>query len=279
MLLNIKNIFTSIDWYKILLITVGVLFSFFLFLIPLISIFYEAFFQGYILFLKNLNNNEIKHSMYLTIFIAFITIPINIIFGTLTAWLVTRFVFTGRNILLTIFNLPFVISPVVVGLMYLLVYGVNGPVGKWLDIYDLQIIFSLPGMILVTVFVTCPFVLIELVPIMLHQGSHEEEAAILLGASGWKMFWYITLPNIRLALLYGIVLTNARAIGEFGAISIISGLIRGETYTLPLQIELLYQDYNIVGAFTAAVLLTTIAIFLLFLKKVIQCRLENHFLK
>lgn len=279
MLLNIKNIFTSIDWYKILLITVGVLFSFFLFLIPLISIFYEAFFQGYILFLKNLNNNEIKHSMYLTIFIAFITIPVNIIFGTLTAWLVTRFVFTGRNILLTIFNLPFVISPVVVGLMYLLVYGVNGPVGKWLDIYDLQIIFSLPGMILVTVFVTCPFVLIELVPIMLHQGSHEEEAAILLGASGWKMFWYITLPNIRLALLYGIVLTNARAIGEFGAISIISGLIRGETYTLPLQIELLYQDYNIVGAFTAAVLLTTIAIFLLFLKKVIQCRLENHFLK
>lgn len=279
MLLNIKNIFTGIDWCKILLITVGVLFSFFLLLIPLISIFYEAFFQGYILFLKNLNNSEIKHSMYLTIFIAFITIPINIIFGTLTAWLVTRFTFTGRNILLTIFNLPFAISPVVVGLMYLLVYGVNGPVGKWLDIYDLQIIFSLPGMILVTVFVTCPFVLIELVPIMLHQGSNEEEAAILLGASGWKMFWYITLPNIRLALLYGIVLTNARAIGEFGAISIISGLIRGETYTLPLQIELLYQDYNIVGAFTAAVILTTIAIFLLFLKKVIQCRLENHFLK
>lgn len=277
MFFYLKKLILNINWVKWFLISIGMILSIFLLLIPLISIFYEAFHQGYDVFLKNLNNYDMHHAIYMTLLISIITIPINIMFGTLTAWLVTRFVFIGKNILITILNLPFAISPVVVGLMYLLVYGINGPIGKWLDNYDIQVIFSLPGMILVTVFVTCPFVLIELIPIMLHQGSHEEEAAILLGASGWKMFWYITLPNIKLALLYGIVLTNARAIGEFGAISIISGLIRGETYTLPLQIELLYQDYNIVGAFTAAVILTTIAIFLLFLKKIIKWKLNHRF--
>lgn len=278
-LINSKIFIKNIDWSKFFLIIIGVFFSILLLLIPLISIFYEALICGFFLFFKNLNNYDLQHSIFMTVLISFIVIPINVVFGILTAWLITRFIFPGRNIFLTILNLPFAISPVVVGLMYLLVYGINGPIGSWLDKYDLQIIFSLPSMVLVTIFVTCPFVLIELIPIMIHQGNNEEEAAILLGASGWKMFWYVTLPNIRFALLYGIVLTNARAIGEFGAISIISGLIRGETYTLPLQIELLYQDYNVVGAFSAAVVLTTISLFLLFLKKIIQWKLDNNMIK
>lgn len=278
-LIDSKIFIKNIDWSKFLLIIIGIFFSILLLVIPLISIFYEAFICGFFLFFKNLNNYDLQHSIFMTVLISFIVIPINVVFGILTAWLITRFMFPGRNIFLTILNLPFAISPVVVGLMYLLVYGINGPIGSWLDKYDLQIIFSLPSMVLVTIFVTCPFVLIELIPIMIHQGNNEEEAAMLLGASGWKMFWYVTLPNIRFALLYGIVLTNARAIGEFGAISIISGLIRGETYTLPLQIELLYQDYNVVGAFSAAVVLTTISLFLLFLKKIIQWKLENNMIK
>lgn len=278
-LIDSKIFIKNIDWSKFFLIIIGVFFVILLLLIPLISIFYEALICGFFLFLKNLNNYDLQHSIFMTVLISLIVIPINVVFGILTAWLITRFIFPGRSIFLTILNLPFAISPVVVGLMYLLVYGINGPIGSWLDKYDLQIIFSLPSMVLVTIFVTCPFVLIELIPIMIHQGNNEEEAAILLGASGWQMFWYVTLPNIRFALLYGIVLTNARAIGEFGAISIISGLIRGETYTLPLQIELLYQDYNVVGAFSAAIVLTTISLFLLFLKKIIQWKLDNNMIK
>lgn len=163
-------------------------------------------------------------------------------------------------------DIPFAVSPVVAGLVYLLFYGSNGPLGGWLDAHNLQIMFALPGMVLATIFVTCPFVVRELVPVMMSQGSHEDEAAVLLGASGWQMFRRVTLPNIRWALLYGVVLTNARAIGEFGAVSVVSGSIRGETLSLPLQIELLEQDYNTVGSFTAAALLTLMAILTLFLK-------------
>ncbi len=178
--------------------------------------------------------------------------------------------------LLTLLDIPFAVSPVVAGLVYLLFYGSNGPLGGWLDEHNLQIMFSWPGMVLVTIFVTCPFVVRELVPVMLSQGSQEDEAAILLGASGWQMFRRVTLPNIRWALLYGVVLTNARAIGEFGAVSVVSGSIRGETLSLPLQIELLEQDYNTVGSFTAAALLTLMAIITLFLKSMLQWRLENQ---
>lgn len=182
------------------------------------------------------------------------------------AWLVTRFNFRGRQLLLTLMDAPFAVSPVVAGLLYLLFYGTNGPLGGWLDEHNMQLMFSWPGMALVTIFVTCPFVVRELVPVMLNQGSQEDEAAILLGASGWQVFRRVTRPNIRWALLYGVILTNARAIGEFGAVSVVSGSIRGETYTLPLQVELLHQDYNTVGAFTAAALLTLMAIVTLCLK-------------
>ncbi|MFS2222144.1 sulfate/thiosulfate ABC transporter permease CysW [Pantoea sp. B65] len=265
-----------INWSKWLLISLGVLISLGLLVVPLVVIFVEAFAQGIGAVFSNLQDADMLHSIWLTVLVALITVPVNLVFGTLLAWLVTRFTFPGRQLLLTLFDVPFAVSPVVAGLIYLLFYGTNGPVGGWLDAHNIQLMFSWPGMAMVTIFVTCPFVVRELVPVMLSQGSHEDEAAVLLGASGWQMFRRVTLPNIRWALLYGIVLTNARAIGEFGAVSVVSGSIRGETYTLPLQIELLHQDYNSVGAFTAAALLTVMAIVTLFLKSALQWRLESQ---
>ncbi|AML57546.1 sulfate/thiosulfate ABC transporter permease CysW [Serratia rubidaea] len=265
-----------INWGKWALIAIGVLFSLLLLVIPMISIFAEAFSKGGGEMWRNLMDADMLHAIWLTVLIALITVPVNLIFGTLLAWLVTRFTFPGRQLLLTLIDIPFAVSPVVAGLIYLLFYGSNGLLGGWLDAHNIQLMFSWPGMVLVTVFVTCPFVVRELVPMMLSQGSQEDEAAILLGASGWQMFRRVTLPNIRWALLYGVVLTNARAIGEFGAVSVVSGSIRGETYSLPLQVELLQQDYNTVGSFTAAALLTIMAIVTLFLKSALQWRLERQ---
>ncbi|MBK0098988.1 sulfate/thiosulfate ABC transporter permease CysW [Erwinia sp. S63] len=265
-----------VNWGKWLLIGVGALVSFLLLVVPMISIFWEALSQGIVASLSNLKDGDMLHAIWLTILVALITVPVNLVFGTLLAWLVTRFTFPGRQLLLTLFDIPFAVSPVVAGLMYLLFWGINGPAGGWLDAHNIQIMFAWPGMVLATIFVTCPFVVRELVPVMLSQGSNEDEAAVLLGASGWQMFRRVTLPNIRWALMYGVVLTNARAIGEFGAVSVVSGSIRGETYTLPLQVELLHQDYNTVGAFTAAALLTLMAILTLFLKSIVQWRLEHQ---
>ena len=264
------------QWGKWLLISLGVLLSLLLLVVPLVAIFATAFSEGLMATLDNLGDADMLHAIWLTVLVALIAVPVNLVFGTLLAWLVTRFTFPGRQLLLTLFDIPFAVSPVVAGLMYLLFWGVNGPAGGWLDAHDIQLMFSWPGMVMVTVFVTCPFVVRELVPVMLSQGSQEDEAAVLLGASGWTMFRRVTLPNIRWALLYGVVLTNARAIGEFGAVSVVSGSIRGETYTLPLQVELLHQDHNTVGAFTAAGLLTLMAIATLFLKGALQWRLENQ---
>ncbi|ARF51087.1 MULTISPECIES: sulfate/thiosulfate ABC transporter permease CysW [Pantoea] len=265
-----------VNWGKWLLIGTGVLISVLLLVVPMVSIFWEALHSGLGLTLRNLTDSDMLHAIWLTVLVALITVPVNLVFGTLLAWLVTRFTFPGRQLLLTLFDIPFAVSPVVAGLMYLLFWGINGPAGGWLDAHNIQVMFTWPGMVLVTVFVTCPFVVRELVPVMLSQGSHEDEAAVLLGASGWQMFRRVTLPNIRWAMLYGVVLTNARAIGEFGAVSVVSGSIRGETYTLPLQVELLHQDYNTVGAFTAAALLTVMAILTLFLKSIVQWRLEQQ---
>lgn len=267
---------SRINWGKWILIALGMLISFGLLVVPMVAIFTSAFSNGLMASFSNLKDGDMLHSIWLTVLMALITVPVNLVFGTLLAWLVTRFDFPGRQLLLTLFDIPFAVSPVVAGLMYLLFWGVNGPAGGWLDSHNIQLMFSWPGMAMVTIFVTCPFVVRELVPVMLSQGSNEDEAAVLLGASGWKMFWRVTLPNIRWALLYGLVLTNARAIGEFGAVSVVSGSIRGETYTLPLQVELLHQDYNTVGAFTAAGLLTLMAIVTLFLKSALQWRLEHQ---
>ncbi|OCQ51318.1 Sulfate transport system permease protein CysW [Photorhabdus australis subsp. thailandensis] len=265
-----------VNWGKWALIATGVLFSILLLVIPIMWIFMTAFSKGIGVVTQNLLDPDMLHAIWLTILIALITVPVNLIFGVMIAWLVTRFQFPGRQCLLTLIDIPFAVSPVVAGLLYLLFYGSNGWAGSVLETYDIQLMFSWPGMVLVTVFVTCPFVVRELVPMMLSQGSQEDEAAVLLGASGWNMFWRVTLPNIRWALLYGVVLTNARAIGEFGAVSVVSGAIRGETYTLPLQVELLHQDYNTVGAFTAAALLALMAIITLVVKSALQWRLNRQ---
>ncbi|WP_340607860.1 sulfate/thiosulfate ABC transporter permease CysW [Xenorhabdus bharatensis] len=265
----------SMNWGKWFLIGAGMVISILFLVIPIAWIFLTAFSQGIDIFTQNLVDPDMLHAIWLTVLIALITVPINLVFGVVTAWLVTRFQFPGRQLLLTLIDIPFAVSPVVAGLLYLLFYGANGWMGEWLGDYDIQLMFSWPGMVLVTVFVTCPFVIRELVPVMLSQGNQEDEAAILLGASGWQMFWRVTLPNIRWALLYGIVLTNARAIGEFGAVSVVSGAIRGETYTLPLQVELLYQDYNTVGAFVAAALLAVMAMITLIVKSALQWRLSH----
>lgn len=266
----------DIQWGKWILISSGVTISLLLLVVPLLLIFSEALKHGLGTVIVNLQDADMQHAIWLTFLVALITVPVNLVFGTLLAWLVTRFSFPGRQLLLTLFDVPFAVSPVVAGLIYILFWGVNGTAGSWLDAHHIQLMFSWPGMVMVTVFVTCPFIIRELVPVMLSQGSQEDEAAILLGASGWQMFRRVTLPNIRWALLYGMVLTNARAIGEFGAVSVVSGSIRGETYTLPLQVELLHQDYNTAGAFTAAALLTLMAILTLFLKSALQWRLESQ---
>lgn len=266
----------QIDWVKWGLILTGVVLSILFLVVPIAWIFMTAFSKGIEIFTDNLLDSDMLHAVWLTLLIALITVPINMLFGISMAWLVTRFRFPGRQWLMTLIDIPFAVSPVVAGLLYLLFYGSNGWAGQWLEQFDIQLMFSWPGMVLVTVFVTCPFVVRELVPVMMSQGSQEDEAAVLLGASSWKMFWRVTLPNIRWALLYGVVLTNARAIGEFGAVSVVSGTIRGETYSLPLQVELLHQDYNTVGAFTAAALLAMMAIITLMVKSALQWHLERQ---
>ncbi|WP_113632725.1 sulfate/thiosulfate ABC transporter permease CysW [Pectobacterium peruviense] len=264
------------NWAKAALIALGVILSLIMLVIPLVSIFAAALSHGLGGVWRNLSDPDMLHAIGLTLLVVAIVVPVNLVFGTLLAWLVTRFQFPGRQLLLTLIDIPFAVSPVVAGLLYLLFYSTNGPVGGWLDEQGLQLMFAWPGIALVTIFVTCPFVVRELVPVMMSQGSQEEEAAVLLGASGWQVFYKVTLPNIRWALLYGVVLTNARAIGEFGAVSVVSGSIRGETYTLPLQVELLHQDYNSVGAFTAAALLTVMAILTLLIKSAIQWRVKRQ---
>ncbi|GED21448.1 sulfate ABC transporter permease subunit CysW [Halomonas halmophila] len=245
-------------------------------LLPLVAIFAQAFAKGLGTFWGNITDHYTLAAIGLTLFITALTIPVNLVFGVMLAWLVTRFQFPGRRLLQTLIDIPFAISPVVAGLIYLLLYGRNGWIGGWLDAHDIQLMFAWPGILMVTIFVTCPFVARELIPLMQAQGSREEEAAVTLGASGFTLFRRVTLPNIRWALLYGVILTNARAVGEFGAVSVVSGSIRGETNTLPLQVELLYQDYNTVGAFASAALLALIALFTLAAKAGLEWRASRR---
>ncbi|MBC6657959.1 sulfate/thiosulfate ABC transporter permease CysW [Morganella morganii] len=248
-------------WQKWLLISAGLLLTFFILVIPLVWIFVTALSDGIGGVIRALAEADMLHAIWLTVIVALITVPVNLIFGTLLAWLVTRFHFPGRQLLLTLADLPFAVSPVIAGLLYLLLYGSNNWLGGFLEnSLNTQIMFALPGIVLVTIFVTCPYVVRELVPVMLSQGAQEEEAAVLLGARAWQIWWRVTLPNIRWPLFYGVILTNARAIGEFGAVSVVSGAIRGETFTLPLQVELLHQDYQTVAAFTASGLLALMAV-------------------
>lgn len=253
-----------------LLIGLGLALTALVLLVPLASIVFQAFSMGTGAFLDNLLDFYTLKALLLTLLVAVITVPVNLVFGVLLAWLVTRFTFPGRRLLQTLIDIPFAVSPVIAGLLYLLLYGRNGWIGRWLDAYDVQLMFAWPGIVLVTLFVTCPFVARELIPLMQAQGQEEEEAAVILGARGWTLFRRVTLPNIRMALLYGVVLTNARAVGEFGAVSVVSGSIRGETNTLPLHVQQLYQDYNITGAFASALVLALLAVLTLIVKAAVE---------
>ena len=241
-------------------------------LIPLAFIFTRAFEQGLQAFSANILSPDTLHAIWLTALVAVIVLPINLAFGVAAAWLIARFEFPGRKLLLTLIEIPFSISPIIAGICYLLLYGRQGLLGPFLAAHDIKILFALPGIVMVTLFVTSPFVVREVLPLMQAQGSEREQAAVTLGASGWQVFRRVTLPDIKWALLYGAILCAARAIGEFGGVSVVSGSIRGQTNTLPLQIELLFNDLNVAGSFAAATTLMLIALVVLVLKTVMESR-------
>ena len=243
-----------------LLIGIALLFLAVMLVIPLTAVFAEALKGGWRLYLASLSDPEALSAVKLTLLTAAIVVPVNAVLGVAMAWLLTRFDFRGKQLLTTLLDLPFSVSPVVAGLMFVLLFGAHTALGGWLEAQGMQIIFAIPGIILATLFVTFPFVAREIIPLMQAQGDSEEQAALILGANGWQMFWRVTLPNIKWALLYGIILTNARAMGEFGAVSVVSGHIRGETNTIPLLVEIFYNEYNFVGAFALSSILALLAI-------------------
>lgn len=255
-----------------ILIGLAVLLTLLIVVAPLTYIFARAFADGWQVYVSNIINPQTLHAMWLTAITALIVVPVNIAFGIAAAWAIARFQFPGRSLLVTAIEIPFSISPIIAGICYLLLYGRQGLLGPWLAANDLQVMFALPGIVLVTMFVTAPFVAREVLPLMQSQGSEQEQAAITLGASGWTMFRRVTLPNIRWALLYGAVLCTARAVGEFGGVSVVSGNIRGQTNTLPLQVELMFNDLNMTGAFAAASTLTLIALVTMVIKAVLEGR-------
>ncbi len=243
--------------------------------LPLITIFMTAFQKGWETYLAAITNPDALAAIKLTLIVVLITVPLNAIFGVVAAWLITNFDFKGKNILITLIDLPFAVSPVIAGLVFILLFGAQGLFGEWLFNHDIKIVFAIPGIILATLFVTLPFVAKELIPLMQAQGSAEEEASLTLGASGFKTFFLVTLPNIKWGLLYGIILCNARAIGEFGAVSVVSGHIRGMTNTMPLHIEILYNEYQFAAAFAVASLMSVLAIFTLIVKNIIEWKAKH----
>ena len=254
------------------LIGLALLLAFFVLVMPLALIFASAFAQGWAVYAANIVHPDTLHAIFLTVLAAVIVVPVNMVFGIATAWAVARYEFPGRKLMISMIEIPFSVSPIVAGTIYLFLYGQQGLLGPTLQSWGVQVMFSVPAIVLVSLFVTAPFVARELIPLMQAQGSEDEEAALSLGASPWQTFRLVTLPNIRWALLYGAVLTNARSMGEFGAVSVVSGTIRGQTNTLPLQIELLFNDFNAVGAFAAASTLALIAVATLVLKYLLERR-------
>jgi sulfate/thiosulfate transport system permease protein len=245
-------------------------------ILPLIEVFSQAFAHGWRVYFAAIRQKNVLAALRLTGLVAAIAVPMNVIFGIAASWAIARFDFMGKNLLVSLIDIPLAVSPVVAGLMYIEVFGLHGWFGPWLSEHNLHIIFAVPGLVLATVFVTFPFVARELIPFMQAQGSDEEEAAVVLGAGAWSMFWRITLPNIKWALLYGTILAASRSIGEFGAVSVLSGHIRGRTVTLPLEVEMLYNEYNFTAAFAAASLLSLGAVVTLIAKKVIELLTENR---
>ncbi len=255
---------------KIALITIAILYLSLLLFIPLIAIFVKAFERGVDVYIAAITESDALSAIRLTLLVAIIVVPLNTIFGIAAAWTVTKFRFRGKQILLSLLELPFAVSPVIAGLVFILLFSPRGVLGPWLVDHGIRIIFSVPGIIIATIFVTLPFVARELIPVMQAQGSSEEEAAVSLGANGWQMFWRVTLPNIKWGLLYGMILCNARAIGEFGAVSVVSGRIRGETNTMPLHVEILYNEYQFSASFAVASLMSIMAIITLIIKSIIE---------
>ena len=263
---------TESPWLRRTLIGTALLFMTLFLLVPLLSIFIEAFRQGLQVYWAAITEPDALSAIKLTLLAAAIALPLNAIFGIAVAWAVTKFDFRGKSLLLTLIDLPFSVSPVIAGLALVLVFGVNAALGGWLETNGLQVIFAVPGIVLATVFVTFPFIARELIPLMQAQGNDEEQAAIVLGATGWQTFWYVTLPNIKWGLLYGVILCNARAMGEFGAVSIVSGHIRGQTNTMPLHIEVVYNEYQFAAAFAVSSLLALLALVTLVLKYLVERR-------
>ncbi|HNI81002.1 MAG TPA: sulfate ABC transporter permease subunit CysW [Rhodocyclaceae bacterium] len=253
-------------WVKWTLIGLALAFFAVFLLLPLVAVFYEALRKGWAVYYAALIEPDAVSAITLTLTAALCAVPLNLVFGVAAAWAITKFEFRGKHLLITLIDLPFSVSPVVSGLIYVLVFGAQGWFGPWLSDHDVKVIFAIPGIVLATVFVTFPFVARELIPLMEAQGREEEEAAVVLGARGWQTFWHVTLPNVKWGLLYGVILCNARAMGEFGAVSVVSGHIRGQTNTLPLHVEILYNEYQFAAAFAVASLLALLALVTLVIK-------------
>ncbi|MCE2959812.1 MAG: sulfate ABC transporter permease subunit CysW [Akkermansiaceae bacterium] len=273
--MSVRNVTAESAPVRWLLISaaIGVLGLFLL--LPLAAVFVEALRKGWEVFLASLHDEAALSAVKLTLMAALVSVPLNTLFGISAAWAITKFRFKGRSLLLALIDLPFAVSPVIAGLVFVLLFGAKGWFGPWLSEHDIKIIFAFPGIIIATIFITFPFVARELIPLMESQGSDQEEAAVTLGARGWQIFWRVTLPNIKWGLLYGVLLCNARAMGEFGAVSVVSGHIRGKTNTLPLHIEVLYNEYQFSAAFACATLLALLALFTLGIKSVVE-QLSGH---
>jgi sulfate/thiosulfate transport system permease protein len=266
---------TEARWIRYSLIGLALTFMFLFLVLPLAAVFTEALRKGLDAYLEALKEPDAWSAIRLTLITAAIAVPLNLVFGVAAAWAIAKYEFKGKSVLTTLVDLPFSVSPVVAGLIYVLMFGAQGWFGPWLQANDIKIIFAVPGIVLATVFVTFPFIARELIPLMQAQGNDEEQAAIVLGATGWQTFWYVTLPNIKWGLIYGVILCNARAMGEFGAVSVVSGHIRGQTNTMPLHVEILYNEYQSVAAFAVASLLALLALVTLAIKSVIEWRHEQ----
>lgn len=267
---------TEPAWVRNTLIGIALVFMFLFLVLPLASVFTEALRKGWDAYWEALKEPDAWAAIRLTLITAAIAVPLNLVFGVAAAWAIAKYEFRGKAFLTTLVDLPFSVSPVVAGLIYVLVFGAQGWLGPWLAAHDIKIIFAVPGIILATVFVTFPFIARELIPLMQAQGNEEEQAAIVLGATGWQTFWHVTLPNIKWGLIYGVILCNARAMGEFGAVSVVSGHIRGQTNTMPLHVEVLYNEYQSVAAFAVASLLALLALVTLVIKSVAEWKHERE---
>jgi len=262
-------------WLRLLLLAIALAFVVLFLVLPLVAVFAYAFEKGIAFYLTSLTDEDARSAIRLTLLVAAISVPANTIFGVAAAWLITRFAFRGKNLLVSLIDLPFAVSPVIAGLIYVLLFGAQGWLGPWLAAHDVKIIYAVPGIVLATTFVTFPFVARELIPLMQVQGSEQEQAALTLGAGGWSMFWRVVLPKIGWGLVYGVILCNARAIGEFGAVSVVSGHIRGVTNTMPLHVEILYNEYNRTAAFAVASLLALLALATLVVKQLVGWRMRR----